>query len=304
MTFKSKNKSKLKLKKTMTVFSKIIAGTMTWGVWGKNYNSSQMSSLIEDAVSSGISTFDHADIYGGYTTEASFGVAFKQSKIERSAVQFISKCGIQYPSDERPLEVKHYDFSADHIIWSTEKSLKNLNTEYLDVLLLHRPSPLMDPQEIAKAFEKLKNQEKVKSFGVSNFTSAQISLLSTENLIEWNQIECSLTKSKAMFDGTTNHMMERQIGTMAWSPLGSYFKDKNDQNERLKPLVNKMCAKYSATEDQILLAWLLQHPAKIHPVVGTTQKTRLKDAMDALAIKLTLKDWFLLLEASWGHKVP
>lgn len=304
MTFKSKNKSKLKLKKTMTVFSKIIAGTMTWGVWGKNYNSSQMSSLIEDAVSSGISTFDHADIYGGYTTEASFGVAFKQSKIERSAVQFISKCGIQYPSDARPLEVKHYDFSADHIIWSTEKSLKNLNTEYLDVLLLHRPSPLMDPQEIAKAFEKLKNQEKVKSFGVSNFTSAQISLLSTENLIEWNQIECSLTKSKAMFDGTTNHMMERQIGTMAWSPLGSYFKDKNDQNERLKPLVNKMCAKYSATEDQILLAWLLQHPAKIHPVVGTTQKTRLKDAMDALAIKLTLKDWFLLLEASWGHKVP
>ena len=304
MTFKSKNKSKLKLKKTMTVFSKIIAGTMTWGVWGKNYNSSQMSSLIEDAVSSGISTFDHADIYGGYTTEASFGVAFKQSKIERSAVQFISKCGIQYPSDERPLEVKHYDFSADHIIWSTEKSLKNLNTEYLDVLLLHRPSPLMDPQEVAKAFEKLKSQGKVKSFGVSNFTSAQMSLLSTENLIEWNQIECSLTASKAMFDGTTNHMMERQIGTMAWSPLGSYFKDKNDQNERLKPLVNKMCAKYSATEDQILLAWLLQHPAKIHPVVGTTQKTRLKDAMDALAIKLTLKDWFLLLEASWGHKVP
>ena len=288
----------------MTEFSGIIAGTMTWGVWGKNYNSSQMSSLIEDALSLGISTFDHSDIYGGYTTEASFGAAFKESKVERSEVQFISKCGIQYPSDVRPLEVKHYDYSSDHILWSTERSLKNLNTEYLDVLLLHRPSPLMDPQEVAKAFEKLKSQGKVKSFGVSNFTSAQMSLLSTENLIEWNQIECSLTASKAMFDGTTNHMMEQQIGSMAWSPLGSYFKDKNDQNERLKPLVNKMCVKYNATEDQILLAWLLQHPAKIHPVVGTTQKTRLKGAMDALSIKLDLQDWFLLLEASWGHKVP
>ncbi|MDB4642965.1 aldo/keto reductase [Flavobacteriaceae bacterium] len=288
----------------MDTFSKIIAGTMTWGAWGKNYTTSEMSNLIEDSLELGISTFDHADIYGGYTTEADFGEAFNQSNVDRSMVQFITKCGIQYPSEQRPLEVKHYDYSAEHIIWSTEKSLQNLKTDYIDVLLLHRPSPLMDPKEIAKAFDHLKSQGKVKSFGVSNFTASQLSLLSSENLIEWNQIECSLTQSNLMFDDTLNYMSINQIGAMAWSPLGSYFKEDNNQNKRIKPLLSKMCSTYNASEDQILLAWLLHHPANIHPVVGTTQKERLKDAVDALSIKLKIQDWFLLLEASWGHKVP
>jgi predicted oxidoreductase len=290
--------------KSMDTFSKIIAGTMTWGAWGKNYTTSEMSNLIEDSLELGISTFDHADIYGGYTTEADFGEAFNQSNADRSKVQFITKCGIQYPSEQRPLEVKHYDYSAEHIIWSTEKSLQNLKTDYIDVLLLHRPSPLMDPKEIAKAFDHLKSQGKVKSFGVSNFTASQLSLLSSENLIEWNQIECSLTQSNLMFDDTLNYMSINQIGAMAWSPLGSYFKEDNNQNKRIKPLLSKMCSTYNASEDQILLAWLLHHPANIHPVVGTTQKERLKDAVDALSIKLKIQDWFLLLEASWGHKVP
>lgn len=290
--------------KSMDTFSKIIAGTMTWGAWGKNYTTSEMSNLIEDSLELGISTFDHADIYGGYTTEADFGEAFNQSNVDRSKVQFITKCGIQYPSEQRPLEVKHYDYSAEHIIWSTEKSLQNLKTDYVDVLLLHRPSPLMDPKEIAKAFDHLKSQGKVKSFGVSNFTASQMSLLSSENLIEWNQIECSLTQSNLMFDDTLNYMSINQIGAMAWSPLGSYFKEDNNQNKRIKPLLSKMCSTYNASEDQILLAWLLHHPANIHPIVGTTQKERLKDAVDALSIKLKIQDWFLLLEASWGHKVP
>ncbi len=287
----------------MTTFSKIIAGTMNWGVWGENYNITEMSNFIEESISIGISTFDHADIYGGYTTEASFGKAFKQSNIERSAVQFISKCGIQYPGDKRPLAVKYYDYSAEHIIWSVEKSLKNLNTEFLDVLLLHRPSPLMNPNEIAIAFQKLKKEGKVNSFGVSNFTSSEMSLLNSENLIEWNQIECSLTQPKVIFDDTTNYLIQKQIGAMAWSPLGSYFKENNSQIDRLKPIVKKMCQVYSANEDQILLAWLLNHPANIHPVVGTTKKLRLKNAIDALEIKLTIQDWFLLLEASRGYKV-
>ncbi len=288
----------------MSSFSKIIVGTMTWGVWGKNYSTYQMSDLIVEILSMGISTFDHADIYGGYTTEASFGTAFKQSKVERSSVQFVSKCGIQLPGTERPLAVKHYDYSKEHIVKSVELSLQNLNTDYLDVLLLHRPSPLMDPHEIAIAFEQLKIQGKVKSFGVSNFTPTQMDLLRTENLIEWNQIECSLTQSEAMFNGTTNHMMQHQIGAMAWSPLGNYFKDDNPQKIRLKPLMKKMCEIHNASEDQILLAWLLKHPAQIHTVVGTTQASRLKDALDSLKIKLTLQDWFLLLEASLEREVP
>lgn len=288
----------------MNSFSKIIAGTMTWGVWGKNYSIAQMSDLIIEALSIGISTFDHADIYGGYTTEAAFGAAFKQSKVERSSVQFISKCGIQLPSTERPLSVKHYDYTKEHILKSVELSLQNLKTDYLDVLLLHRPSPLMDPHEIALAIEQLKVQGKVKSFGVSNFTPAQKDLLRSENFIEWNQIECSLTQPEAMFNGTYNYMMHHQIGAMAWSPLGNYFKNDHPQKTRLKPLINKMCEIYSASEDQVLLAWLLKHPAEIFPIVGTTQAPRLKKALEALKIKLTFQDWFLLLEASLGHEVP
>ena len=284
--------------------SRIISGTMNWGSWGANYSSKEISELIRCAYENGINSFDHADIYGGYTTETSFGNAFKQSKVERSSVQFVSKCGIQLPGKERPLAVKHYDYSKEHIIKSVELSLQNLNTDYLDLLLLHRPSPLMDPHEIATAFEQLKIQGKVKSFGVSNFTPAQMDLLCTENLIKWNQIECSLTQSEAMFNGTINHMMQNQIGVMAWSPLGSFFKNDNPQKTRLKPLMKKMCEIYNASEDQILLAWLLKHPAQIHPVVGTTQASRLKDVLDSLKIKLTLQDWFLLLEASLGHEVP
>lgn len=288
----------------MVSFSKIIAGTMSWGIWGKNFSTLKMSELIEQIVALDVSTFDHADIYGNYTTEAAFGKAFKESKIDRSSVQFISKCGIQYPCDNRPLDVKHYNYSKEHIISSVEQSLKNLHTDYLDLLLLHRPSPLIDPQEVSLAFEKLKSQGKVKEFGVSNFNSAQIDLINTtENPIEWNQIECSLTQPKAMFDGTIDYMMKKQIGVMAWNPLGSFFREKNNQNERLVPLAKSIGEKYRLSSDQILISWLLKHPANIYPVLGTTEITRIKTATNVLGFDLTTEEWFLLLEASRGHKV-
>jgi predicted oxidoreductase len=140
-----------------TVLSPVIAGTMNWGVWDKKLNTAEMAHLIRVCVDNQITTFDHADIYGGYTTEAEFGQAFTQSGLSRDRIQLISKCGIQH-TQGRPNTLKHYDYSKDYILWSVDNSLKNLQTDYLDVLLLHRPSPLMQPDEIAEAVEILRVQ--------------------------------------------------------------------------------------------------------------------------------------------------
>ena len=277
---------------------------MTWGAWGKQFSTAQMQALFEEALDLGITTFDHADIYGGYTTEAAFGKAFHASSIAREKVQFISKCGIQFPSELRPLPVKHYDYTAKHIQMSVENSIKNLHTDYLDVLLLHRPSPLMEARPIADTVLKLLEQGKIKHFGVSNFTPYQMQLLQKENPLEWNQLECSLTHEKPMLDGTLDYMKVAEIGVMAWSPLGSYFKEKTSKKNRLDTLLTSLCEKYDCQEDQLLLAWLMHHPSKIYPVVGTTSGTRLKKALDAEKIKLEITDWFLLLEASMGKPLP
>ncbi|MDG2397029.1 MAG: aldo/keto reductase [Flavobacteriaceae bacterium] len=284
--------------------SKIISGTMSWGVWGANFKTIEMTDLIEKSVEIGITTFDHADIYGGYTTEVSFGESFKLSSISRNKVQFITKCGIQYICDKRPNIVKHYDYSTKYIVKSVEESLKNLKTEFIDILLLHRPSPLMNPDEIAEAFFKLKKEEKVKSFGVSNFTQSQIDLLSSEDLIKWNQFECSLSRPDTFFNGLLDSMINNKIKSMAWSPLGDYFKQTSKQNDRIKTIVTELCKKYQVKENQILLAWILKHPGNIIPVVGTTSPKRLKESYDAVNLNLNIQDWFLLLEASLGYKVP
>lgn len=288
----------------MSNYSKIISGTMTWGAWGKQLSTTEMESMIQHCLSIGITTFDHADIYGGYTTEAEFGKAFNSSRINREDIQLISKCGIQYMSDNRNNKVKHYDYSKDYIIWSVEQSLKHLETEYLDLLLLHRPSPLMQPNEIAEAVTLLKKLGKIRDFGVSNFTSSQMDMIGLRMDIDVNQIEFSLTAHQAMHDGTLDYMLSNGIAPMAWSPLGSVFKEDTEQTRRIHKQLGNLMEKYNATEDQLLLAWLLKHPSGIKPVVGTTYKTRLKQAMEATKIELELEDWFLILVAAQGHKVP
>ena len=277
---------------------------MNWGVWGKNLSEILMTELIEKSVSLGINTFDHADIYGGYTTEKSFGNALSLSKIDRESIFLISKCGIQYPSDKRPLKVKYYDYSKGHIRFSVENSLKNLKTDYLDILLLHRPSPLMNPKEISEEIDKLKEEGKIKSFGVSNFTNSQIKFISKKTKVLWNQIEFSLTNNHPMIDGTLDYLQENNIGVMAWSPLGSFFKEKNEKQKRITILFNELSEKYNCTHDQLLLAWILKHPANIYPVLGSTNPNRLKLAVNAIKINLEIDDWFLILKASDGKKIP
>lgn len=277
---------------------------MTWGDWGKRFSKNEMIALLQHCIDIGITTFDHADIYGGYTTEAQFGKAFADSKISRDSIQLISKCGIQYQSENRNNSVKHYDYSKKYIIWSVEESLKNLKTEYLDLLLLHRPSPLMHPDEIAEAITSLKNGGKIRDFGVSNFTPSQMNLIKTRLEIDVNQVEFSLTQHSAMHNEALDYMLTNGIQPMAWSPLGSVFKDDSEQTRRIHKQLGALLEKYNTTEDQLLLAWIMKHPSGIIPVVGTTDKTRLTNAMKALKIELELEDWFLILMACQGHKVP
>ena len=281
--------------------SRIISGTMNWGTWGVNHSKEDMCKLILESFDSGINSFDHADIYGGYTTEVSFGDAFAETGINREDVFFISKCGIMYPSEKLPIQTKHYDYSEEHINKSVDNSLKNLRTDYLDCLLLHRPSPLMDISIISDAVKRLIKSGKIKSFGVSNFTANQMDMFKGKLDILYNQINLSLTHLDHMFDGTLEYMQANDILPMAYSPLGSYFKQ---ENGTIKKVVDKLKNKYDCSDYQILISWLLKHPSKVYPVIGTTKSDRIKNTLGSLKIEIDLIDWFELLEASVGKRVP
>lgn len=274
---------------------------MNWGTWGVNYSKQEMCKLISESYDSGINSFDHADIYGGYTTEKSFGDAFEDTGIKREDVFFISKCGIMYPSERLPIKIKHYDYSEDHIVKSVNNSLKYLKTDYLDCLLFHRPSPLMDVSIIANTVNGLIKSGKIKSFGVSNFTTNQMEMFRGKVEILYNQINLSLTHSDHMFDGTLEYMKSKNILPMAYSPLGSYFKN---ENNKLKMVVDRLKNKYGCTDYELLICWLLNHPSKIHPVIGTTKPDRIKKSIKSLKIQIDLIDWFELLEAHLGIRVP
>jgi predicted oxidoreductase len=284
-------------------FSRLIAGTMTWGIWGKNYNTNQMVEMLNACLENNISSFDHADIYGGYTTEAAFGKAFTQSKITRDKIQLISKCGIAH-TEGRGYKVKHYNYTQDYIVWSVEQSLQNLQTDYLDLLLLHRPSPLMQTDEIAAAIVKLKQEGKIKYFGLSNFSPLQTQLIAQETKVAYNQIQFSATHLAPMLDGSLDYMQIHKITPMAWNPLGSVFKDQNEQSTRLLGLLKNLESKYNTTSDVLLLAWIMQHPAGVLPVLGTTNVERLNNATQSISIQLELEDWFAVWEQSTGNKVP
>jgi predicted oxidoreductase len=287
-----------------TPFSKIIAGTMTWGIWGKNLDKNQMIELMNSCLETGITTFDHADIYGGYTTEAAFGNAFGESQIKREDIQLISKCGIQLPSENRSTKIHHYNYSKSHIIWSAEQSLKNLKTDYLDLFLVHRPSPLMRVDEITEAIEKLKKEGKILDVGVSNFTPSQTDLIETKMKINYNQIQFSITHFEPMLDGSLDHMLIHNIKPMCWSPMGSVFKKADDKSIRIKKLADQLSLKYNVEIDVLLLAWILKHPSGILPVFGTANKSRITNLMKATTIEIELEDWFALWTASAGNSIP
>lgn len=287
-----------------TKLSPVIAGTMNWGIWDKNLTPKEMENMIQICVENKITTFDHADIYGDYTTESDFGKAFASSKIPREKMQFISKCGIQMLSENRTNSVKHYDCSKEYITWSVENSLRNLQTDYLDVLLLHRPSPLMVADEIAEAVLKLKSEGKIIDFGVSNFTASQTELIRQKTEISYNQVQFSATHFAPMLDGSFDYMQTNGIRPMSWNPLGTVFREDNEQTRRLKKLLASLVSKYHLGSDTILLSWILQHPAKVIPIAGTVNVARIQLLMKAAELELEKEDWFAIWTESAGKPVP
>ena len=288
--------------------SRIVQGHWRLNEWNKSPQ--ELLKLSKQAFDLGITTFDHADIYGDYTCEQLFGNALALDTSFRKKIQIVTKCGIKLLSDKFPKRtLKTYDYSYKHIISSVEKSLENFRTDYIDILLLHRPSPFFNPVEVAKAFDDLKTQGKVLYFGVSNFTPQQIGTLqkfSKQPLIT-NQVEISPYCLEHFDNENINYFLKHQIKPMAWSPLagGQLLKPTTQKGERVLKALQQVANELDITSiDSIIYAWLLNHPAIIIPVVGTGKIERLNRAVDALSIKLSLEQWFKIYVASTGKKLP
>jgi predicted oxidoreductase len=292
----------------MLQLSPVIAGCMKWGQWGAKFSTDQYCRIIEDCLNMGITSFDHADIYGDYTVEEEFGNALKQNPSLRHQMQLITKCGIRRHTPNRPENKIHsYDTSKAYILKAADRSLKNFHTDFLDVLLIHRPDPLMHPHEIAEAFTQLKQEGKVLHFGVSNFTPSQMDMMIRAFPVEFNQLEVSVVKLDPFHDGTLDKCLEHGIRPMAWGPLGSgrlHLDKEDERNKKILAVAHLLSEKYSCTIDQILLAFIFRHPASIIPVIGSTKTERLRSALAAAQITIEREEWFMLWRASTGHEVP
>jgi predicted oxidoreductase len=289
------------------MFSPVIAGCMNWGQWGSAFSTDAYASMISQCLDLGITSFDHADIYGHYTTEEEFGLALKDQPALRHKMQIITKCGIRMVTPRRPEHIiKSYDTSAMHIRRSVERSLTNLHTDYIDHLLIHRPDPLMHPQEIMETINQLKSEGKILHFGVSNFLPQHMELFRGFINVEVNQFEISAFKTEPLFDGTLDYCLQHSIACLSWSPLGGgklLAEEKDESTRRVLAVSEILADEYQVEPDQILLAWLYAHPTGIIPVLGTTRPARLKKAMEAREIRLSREQWFMILRAFQGKEV-
>ena len=284
---------------------KPIVGCMRWGIWGENFTTKQYEQIIDQCLSIGLNIFDHADIYGHYTTEADFGKALIGNSSLRTKMKLITKCGINMLTPNRPHHnIKSYDTSATHITKSVEQSLRNFNTDYIDTLLIHRPDILLNAEEVANTITILKDQGKIKSFGVSNFTTSQVALLNRHITIEHHQVEISVTNLDAFNNGVLDQCKLENIEAQSWSPMGNgLFSEKNEKYLRILFEADALAKTYQCNVSQILLAFLYAHPSKISPVIGTTKFERILDAKNAMEINLTREDFYKLWSASTGEEV-
>ncbi|MDO7486977.1 aldo/keto reductase family oxidoreductase [Peribacillus frigoritolerans] len=288
--------------------SRIVHGMWRLADW--RISAEEILSLIEYGMERGITTYDHADIYGSYTCEENFGNALSLKPSLRDKMEIVTKCGIVLQSENRPSHKSHhYDTSKSHIIKSVEQSLMNLKTDYIDLLLIHRPDPLMDPAETAEAFNQLKESGKVRNFGVSNFKKPQWDMLQSylEYPLVTNQLELSAYNLENFEDGTLNLCQEKGVAPMAWSPLagGSIFEESNEKAVRLRKTLEIVKEEIGANGiDEVMYAWLLKHPAKIIPIVGSGKKERLDSAIDSLNLSMEKEQWFNIFTSSMGHDIP
>lgn len=285
---------------------------ITHGYWRMlNWQLSKQGilNLIEACLDLGITTIDHADIYGDYDCEKYFGNILSIKPVLREKLQIITKCGIKLISKNRPNhKIKHYDTGKEHIINSAENSLKNLQTDYIDLLLIHRPDPFMNPEEIAEAFNRLKAQGKVLNFGVSNFKPSQFKMLSSylDFPLVTNQIQISPMHLEHFELGTIEQCQEYRISPMAWSPLhgGKLFTCRQEKTEKIRNALIKIKNEVNvSTIEEVIYSWLLSHPSKIIPVVGSGNIDRIKLAVNSLKTKLTTQQWFEIWQSSTDKEV-
>jgi len=286
------------------LLSPIVAGCWRLHEWG--FDVAARVRWIERALELGITTFDHADIYGGYCVEALFGEALAAAPGLRERLRLVSKCGIKLVGEARPAHtIKSYDSSRGHIVASVEASLRALRTDRLDLLLLHRPDLLADPDEIAATFDDLRRAGKVLHFGVSNHTPSQFALLHRRFPLVTNQVELSPLQMQALADGTLEQALDLGLPPMIWSPLagGRLFRGDDEQARRVRAVLEALGAEHGVSAATVAYAWILRHPSRPVPITGSSRIEALAEATAALALRLPAEAWYRVWQASMGHEV-
>lgn len=284
--------------------SRIVAGMWRMTEWGMS--AEQRVAFIEQCLDLGVTSFDHADIYGGYGVESLFGDALRLQPALRDRMELVSKCGIKLVSPQRPQHtIQHYDTSAAHIVASAEHSLRQLGTDRLDLLLIHRPDPLMDFDEIAGAFASLKQAGKVLHFGVSNFSRHQFDALNKRFPLATNQVECSPLHTAPIFDSTFDGLQDLGVSPMIWSPLagGRLFSGNEDNAENLRLVIKGIADELDQPFASVVFAWIMQLPCRPLPLTGTGRIEAIAVAVAGTGFTLSRTDWFTILRAARGHEV-
>lgn len=287
------------------LLSPIVAGAWRMADW--NLDVQQRLRWIEQCVELGVSTFDHADIYGDYRVEALFGEALALRPALRERLQLVGKCGIRLVSAQRPHHrIKSYDTSHAHVVASVEQSLRALHSDHLDLLLVHRPDALMDPEALARTFATLHAAGKVRHFGVSNHAPSQLALLHARYPLATNQVEFSPLHLDALSDGTLDQCVALGLRPMAWSPLGGgrLFDARDAQAARVRAQLEALATQHDASVATMAHAWLLRHPSRPLPITGSHRIEGIRDAVAALDITLSAEDWYAVWQASTGRAVP
>ena len=285
--------------------SPVVAGAWRLAEWG--WTPQQRLVWIEGNLDIGVTSFDHADIYGGYSVESLFGEALALRPSLRSRMQLVSKCGIKLVTPARPdHQVKHYDTSAAHLRASVEHSLRSLRTDHLDLLLIHRPDALMDFDELADTFEALRREGKVRCFGVSNFAPHQLAPLHRRIALATHQVELSPLHLDALHDGVLDQCQDLGLRPMIWSPLagGRIFTADGERALRLRQTLEAMAAELGVPVTTLVIAWVLRHPSQPLPILGSRRIEVAQAALAASALRLDAQQWWRIWSASAGHEVP
>lgn len=285
-------------------FSRFVMGY--WRLMDWNMSPVQLADFIEEHLDLGITTVDHADIYGGYQCEAAFGEALKRAPALRERMEIVTKCGIATTAKPEHA-LGHYITDSAHIVKSAEQSLINLATDRIDLLLIHRPDPLMDADEVAEAFLTLHQSGKVRHFGVSNFTPAQFALLQSRLpfTLATNQVEISPVHQPLLLDGTLDQLQQLRIRPMAWSCLGGGRLFNDEAFQPLRKELEMVARELNAESiEQVVYAWILRLPSKPLPIIGSGKIERVRAALVAEELDMTRQQWFRIRKAALGYDVP